>query len=82
MTDAAGPEPQRKKPEAIEPAARRDAGFRGEFPLGDGRAGGDVIVIALAALFAPWITPQNPYDLAQLSSWTTTCPPAPRAGAA
>ena len=25
-----------------------------------------MVLIILAAIFAPWITPQNPYDLAQL----------------
>jgi peptide/nickel transport system permease protein len=34
-----------------------------------------VVVIALAAIFAPWITPQNPYDLRQLDIMEGRLPP-------
>lgn len=34
-----------------------------------------VLLIALAAIFAPWITPQNPYDLAQLDIMDGRLPP-------
>src|SRR5947209_17906515 len=33
------------------------------------------VLIALAAIFAPWITPQNPYDLAQLDIMDGRLPP-------
>jgi peptide/nickel transport system permease protein len=33
------------------------------------------VLIALAAIFAPWITPQNPYDLSQLSIMDGRMPP-------
>jgi len=33
------------------------------------------VLIALAAIFAPWITPQNPYDLTQLSILDGRLPP-------
>ncbi|MEO1103161.1 MAG: ABC transporter permease [Pseudomonadota bacterium] len=36
---------------------------------------GVFIVIVLAALFAPWITPQNPYDLATVSIMDSRLPP-------
>lgn len=32
-------------------------------------------MIALSALLAPWITPQNPYDLAALELWNSEIPP-------
>jgi peptide/nickel transport system permease protein len=34
-----------------------------------------VVLLALAAIFAPWITPQNPYDLAQLDILDSRLPP-------
>ena len=34
-----------------------------------------MVAIILAALFAPWITPQNPYDLAQLDIMDGRLPP-------
>lgn len=34
-----------------------------------------MVVITLAAIFAPWITPQNPYDLSQLSIMDNNLPP-------
>src|SRR5207244_1905836 len=34
-----------------------------------------VVVIALLAILAPWITPQNPYDLAQLDIMDGRLPP-------
>ncbi len=33
------------------------------------------LLLALAAVFAPWITPQNPYDLAQLNILDSRLPP-------
>ncbi|MBN9078874.1 MAG: peptide ABC transporter permease [Rhizobiales bacterium 65-79] len=35
-------------------------------------------VIVLAAVFAPWIAPQNPYDLAQISMLDAMLPPGSR----
>ncbi|WP_420326652.1 ABC transporter permease [Mameliella sp.] len=32
-------------------------------------------LVALTALFAPWITPQDPYDLAALELWNSEIPP-------
>jgi peptide/nickel transport system permease protein len=40
-----------------------------------------VIIIALAAIFAPWIAPQNPYDLAQLDIMDGRLPPGSVSGA-
>jgi len=37
------------------------------------------IIIALLAIFAPWITPQNPYDLAQVDIMDSRQPPGGRA---
>lgn len=34
-----------------------------------------VVLIALAAILAPWITPQNPYDLTQLDIMDNNLPP-------
>ncbi|MDD7972253.1 ABC transporter permease [Roseinatronobacter alkalisoli] len=34
-----------------------------------------MVVMVLAAIFAPWITPQNPYDLSQLSIMDNNLPP-------
>src|ERR1700739_2925905 len=39
------------------------------------------VLIALAAILAPWITPQNPYDLAQLDIMDGRLPPGSQAGA-
>jgi peptide/nickel transport system permease protein len=39
------------------------------------------VVIVLAALFAPWIAPQNPYDLAQLDIMDGRLPPGTVGGA-
>src|SRR5689334_22898683 len=38
-------------------------------------------LILLAAIFAPFITPQNPYDLAQLDILDSKLAPGSRAGA-
>ena len=35
-----------------------------------------MVLMTLAAIFAPWITPQNPYDLSQLSIMDNNLPPA------
>lgn len=40
------------------------------------------IVLAVAALAAPWITPQNPYDLMQLDVMDARLPPGTANGAA
>ena len=37
-----------------------------------------LVLVALAALLAPWITPQNPYDLASLDVMDGTQPPGSR----
>ncbi|MDF6619190.1 ABC transporter permease, partial [Escherichia coli] len=34
-----------------------------------------VVILMLAALAAPWITPQNPYDLMQLDVLDSRLPP-------
>ena len=34
-----------------------------------------LIVLPLVALLAPWITPQNPYDLSSLELWNSEIPP-------
>jgi len=38
-------------------------------------------VVLLAALLAPWISPQNPYDLAQLELFDSRLPPGARSAA-
>lgn len=38
-------------------------------------AAGLLALIALSAFLAPWITPQNPYDLAALELWNSEIPP-------
>ena len=40
-----------------------------------------LVVILLSAVFAPWITPQNPYDLAQLEILDSKLPPGATATA-
>lgn len=37
-----------------------------------------LLLLALAAVFAPWVTPQNPYDLAVLNLEDTKLPPGSR----
>ena len=60
--------------------AREETPFRrfvSEFAASKVALGGFVVfvTIALLALFAPWITPQNPYDLAQLDIMDGRLPP-------
>ena len=43
-------------------------------------AGIVLLAVVLLALFAPWIAPQNPYDLAQLDLLTAELPPVWEAG--
>lgn len=38
-------------------------------------AAGLLALITLSSLLAPWITPQNPYDLAALELWNSEIPP-------
>ncbi len=38
-------------------------------------AAGLLTLIALTAFLAPWITPQNPYDLSSLELWNSEIPP-------
>jgi len=38
-------------------------------------AAGLLVLLALTAMTAPWITPQNPYDLAALELWNSEIPP-------
>jgi peptide/nickel transport system permease protein len=72
--------------QAVRPAPPERVEARAESPLG--RAWSDFIesrtavaglavltVIAALAVFAPWITPQNPYDLAQLDIMDGNLPP-------
>jgi peptide/nickel transport system permease protein len=40
-----------------------------------------IVIILLAAIFAPWITPQNPYDLAQLDIMDGRLPPGSKSAA-
>ncbi len=40
-----------------------------------------VVLVALAALLAPWLSPQNPYDLGQLDITDARLPPGSQAGA-
>jgi peptide/nickel transport system permease protein len=37
-----------------------------------------IVLVAVAALLAPWVAPQNPYDLAQLSIMDNKLPPLSR----
>lgn len=39
-----------------------------------------LLLLLLAALFAPWLAPQNPYDLAQLDILDARLPPGEKAG--
>jgi peptide/nickel transport system permease protein len=65
----------------VPPPARRERGpfaqFAGEFARSPLALVGLAVfaLIALAAVFAPWITPQNPYDLAQLDIMDGRLPP-------
>jgi len=65
MTDAALPAPAATA-ERVETPFRR---FVSEFCESKIAVGALILVIALALLsiFAPWITPQNPYDMTQIS---------------
>jgi peptide/nickel transport system permease protein len=38
-------------------------------------AAGLLVVLAVTAIIAPWITPQDPYDLAALELWNSEIPP-------
>lgn len=38
-------------------------------------AAGLLFIVAVTAFLAPWITPQNPYDLAALELWNSEIPP-------
>ena len=70
MTDI--PEPK-EKPRAISPLRAAALDFSAS-PLA--MIGLFVMVVmTLAAIFAPWITPQNPYDLSQLSIMDNNLPP-------
>jgi peptide/nickel transport system permease protein len=57
--------------------------FAAEFARSKIAVGGLVVMllIALAALFAAWIAPQNPYDLAQLDIMDGRLPPGAPSGA-
>ncbi|MCX8132859.1 MAG: ABC transporter permease [Roseococcus sp.] len=66
---------------ALEPAAAREETpfrrFVSEFMASKVAVGGLLVfaAVALLALFAPWIAPQNPYDLAQLDIMDGRLPP-------
>ena len=79
MTDAAAPAaPVAPAPARVQSPLRRIASEFFESPLA---AIGLVLVvaIALAAVFAPWIVPQNPYDLSRLDIMDGTQPPGAEA---
>jgi len=65
----------------VPPAAKRDRGPFAQFAAEFARSPlalvglGVFALIALAAVFAPWITPQDPYDLAQLDIMDGRLPP-------
>ena len=63
-----------KKPDRVETPFQR---FVSQFAESRLAVVGFVVitVIILAAVFAPWITPQNPYDLAQLDIMDGRLPP-------
>jgi len=71
MSDVAAPAPVAAKEET--PFRR----FLSEFAASKVAVGGFLVflTISLLALFAPWITPQNPYDLAQLDILDGRLPP-------
>ncbi|MGY6704102.1 ABC transporter permease [Roseinatronobacter sp.] len=72
MTDIPNPTPQ-KKAKAVSPLRASVLDFAAS-PLA--MIGLFVMVVmALSAIFAPWITPQNPYDLSQLSIMDNNMPP-------
>jgi peptide/nickel transport system permease protein len=67
----------------LTPAKRIAADFAAEFAQ-SGAALGATAVLALvliAAVLAPWISPQNPYDLAQLELIDSRLPPLSRSAA-
>ncbi|MDP4022941.1 ABC transporter permease [Methylobacterium sp. NEAU 140] len=68
---AVAAEPVPKKPEPVWRAQGR-AFFRAP---GASLGLAVLVAVALAALFAPWIAPQNPYDLASLDVMDATLPP-------
>ncbi|MEN0041656.1 MAG: ABC transporter permease [Pseudomonadota bacterium] len=79
MTDTtAAPPPDVAKPAKVETPFQR---FRAEFFESTIAtvALGVFIIIVLLAIFAPWITPQNPYDLAQVSVMDGRLPPGSEA---
>src|SRR6218665_1892775 len=59
----------------------RSAAFRARFDTddaaGSARQGGGAVaaLLMVAALTAPWLTPQNPYDLMQLDVLDARLPP-------
>ncbi|MCS6932069.1 MAG: ABC transporter permease [Acetobacteraceae bacterium] len=67
-------------PPRVETPLRR---FAAEFAESRIAVGGLVVfvLIALGALFAPWITPQNPYDLMQIDIMDGRQPPGTSGGA-
>ncbi|WP_439561601.1 ABC transporter permease [Roseinatronobacter sp.] len=72
MTDIPNPTPP-KKAKAVSPLRASVLDFAAS-PLA--MVGLFVMVVmALSAIFAPWITPQNPYDLSQLSIMDNNMPP-------
>jgi len=64
---------------ARSPLARAAADFVGSRVALAGLA--LLLVLLLAAFFAPWIAPQNPYDLAQLDLLGSRLPPGARSAA-
>jgi peptide/nickel transport system permease protein len=77
---------QAPAPAVLRPLPREETPFRrfvSEFAASKLALAGLVIfiIIALLAIFAPWITPQNPYDLAQLDIMDGRLPPGSQSGA-
>ena len=75
MKQAALPATAQAPREAARPRAPLARAWR-EFtdePVGGRRPGRCSPLIAAIALLAPWISPQNPYDLPSSTSWTATC---------
>ncbi|MEM1298612.1 MAG: ABC transporter permease [Pseudomonadota bacterium] len=78
MSDATAPEPAHKAPARVETPFQR---FRAEFFESWIATFALIllIVIVALALLAPWITPQNPYDLAQVDVLDGRLPPGSEA---
>lgn len=74
MTDAAQPETEKRRAAKVETPWQR---FVSEFAESKIAVGALVVLVAIimAALFAPWIATQDPYDLATVSIMDSRMPP-------